>query len=142
MQNITVAELKARMDAGEQLNLIDVREPHEYAEYNIGAQLIPLGRIMSMDVAELEGKKNYCTLPQRYAQHAGLYGAGANGLYQYQKCRRRRTGLAGTGEITGGGITEYGPAVPCKKTPVRLPACKTNLHYDIQFAKRCAACIN
>lgn len=57
MQHITVAELKARMDAGEQLNLIDVREPHEYADYNIGAQLIPLGRIMSMDVAELEDKK-------------------------------------------------------------------------------------
>ena len=27
MQNITVEELKTRMDAGEKLNLIDVREP-------------------------------------------------------------------------------------------------------------------
>jgi rhodanese-related sulfurtransferase len=58
MQIITVTELKARMDAGEKLNLIDVREPAEYAEYNIGAQLLPLGRIMSMQVEELEDLKN------------------------------------------------------------------------------------
>ncbi|MEI9911689.1 MAG: hypothetical protein WDO71_19770 [Bacteroidota bacterium] len=41
MKNITVEELKSRMDAGEKLHVIDVREPHEYAEFNIGAQLIP-----------------------------------------------------------------------------------------------------
>lgn len=57
MQNITVEQLKARIDAGEKLNIIDVREPDEYAEYNIGAQLIPLGRIQSMDVDELEPLK-------------------------------------------------------------------------------------
>ncbi len=57
MQNITVEQLKARMDAGEKLNIIDVREPDEYAEYNIGAQLIPLGRIQSMDIDELEPLK-------------------------------------------------------------------------------------
>ena len=39
MQNITVEELKSRMDAGEKLNIIDVREPHEYAEFNIGGKL-------------------------------------------------------------------------------------------------------
>jgi rhodanese-related sulfurtransferase len=58
MQIITVAELKARMDAGEKINLIDVREPAEYAEFNIGAQLIPLGRIMGMQAEELEDLKN------------------------------------------------------------------------------------
>lgn len=41
--DITCQELKERMDKGEKLNLIDVREVHEYEEYNIGAQLIPLG---------------------------------------------------------------------------------------------------
>lgn len=58
MQNITVEELKARMDAGEKLNLIDCREPHEYAEFNIGAQLIPLGRFQAMQLEELEDLKD------------------------------------------------------------------------------------
>ena len=58
MQNITVEELKSRMDAGEKLHIIDVREPHEYAEFNIGAQLIPLGRIQSMQIDEIEDLKN------------------------------------------------------------------------------------
>jgi rhodanese-related sulfurtransferase len=41
--DITVQELKERLDQGEQLNLIDVREPNEYEADNIGAKLIPLG---------------------------------------------------------------------------------------------------
>ena len=58
MQNISVEDLKARMDAGEKLNLIDCREPNEYAEFNIGATLIPLGRFQSMQVDELEDLKD------------------------------------------------------------------------------------
>ncbi len=58
MTNITVTELKSRMDAGEQLHIIDVREPSEYAEYNIGAKLIPLGQIVNMQLEELEELKN------------------------------------------------------------------------------------
>lgn len=58
MQIITVEELKARMDAGEKMNIIDVREPSEYAEFNIGATLIPLGKIQSMQIDELEDLKN------------------------------------------------------------------------------------
>lgn len=46
------------MDAGEKLNLIDCREPHEYAEFNIGGQLIPLGRFQSFQVDELEDLKD------------------------------------------------------------------------------------
>jgi len=57
MQNITVEELKARMDAGEKLNLIDCREPHEFAEFNIGALLIPLGKIQTMQIDEIEDLK-------------------------------------------------------------------------------------
>jgi rhodanese-related sulfurtransferase len=58
MQNISVEELEARMDAGEKLNLIDCREPNEYAEFNIGATLIPLGRFQSMQVDELDELKD------------------------------------------------------------------------------------
>ncbi len=43
--NISVQELKDRMEDGEQLNLIDVREEYEYEEDNIGALLIPLGEL-------------------------------------------------------------------------------------------------
>lgn len=57
MQNISVEELKARMDAGEKLNLIDCREPHEYAEFNIGAKLMPLGMFQSMQLDEIEDLK-------------------------------------------------------------------------------------
>lgn len=58
MQLISVEELKSRMDAGEKLNIIDVREPHEYAEFNIGAKLIPLGKIQAMQVEEIEDWKD------------------------------------------------------------------------------------
>ena len=57
MQNISVEELKNRMDAGEKINLIDCREPNEYAEFNIGAKLIPLGKIQSMQIDEIEDLK-------------------------------------------------------------------------------------
>lgn len=43
--DITVEELKSKMDAGENFVFIDVREPHEYAEFNLGAKLIPLGSL-------------------------------------------------------------------------------------------------
>jgi rhodanese-related sulfurtransferase len=54
MTTITVTALKERLDNGEKIHLIDVREQAEYAEKNIGATLIPLGKIMSMQVDELE----------------------------------------------------------------------------------------
>ena len=58
MQTITVEELKSRLDNGEKLHVIDVREPHEYEEYNIGEKLIPLGQIQTMQVDEIENLKN------------------------------------------------------------------------------------
>lgn len=58
MKNITVEELKARLDSGEKINLIDVREPHEYEEANLGGRLYPLGKIQTMQVEELEDLKD------------------------------------------------------------------------------------
>jgi rhodanese-related sulfurtransferase len=73
MQNISVQELKARLDAGEKINIVDVREPHEHAEFNIGGKLIPLGKIQTMQVDELEDLKNeeiilYCRSGNRSGQ--------------------------------------------------------------------------
>mgnify|MGYP006050005497 CR=1 FL=1 len=73
MQNITVDELKARVEAGEKINIVDVREPHENAEFNIGGVLIPLGKVQTMQVDELEDLKNeevivYCRSGNRSGQ--------------------------------------------------------------------------
>lgn len=45
MADITVTELKDRLDAGEKLLIIDVREPHEYELSNLNGKLIPLGTL-------------------------------------------------------------------------------------------------
>jgi len=58
MKQISAEELKTRINNGEKLNIIDVREPAEYAEYNIGGKLIPLGKIMGMQFDEIEDLKN------------------------------------------------------------------------------------
>lgn len=76
MTHITVEELKARLDNGEKLHIIDVREPNEYEEYNIGAKLIPLGQIMNFQLDELEDWKNdeiiiHCRSGAR-SQQAGM----------------------------------------------------------------------
>ena len=57
MQDITVEELKSRMDNEENIFIIDVREPYEYEEYNIGAELIPLGSLMNA-IDDLEDYKD------------------------------------------------------------------------------------
>jgi rhodanese-related sulfurtransferase len=57
MDDITVEELKTRMDSGEDLIIIDVREPHEFEEFNIGARLIPLGTLPNV-IEELEDLKD------------------------------------------------------------------------------------
>lgn len=40
--DITVEELKERIDKGETFNFLDVREEYEFDEQNLGAKLIPL----------------------------------------------------------------------------------------------------
>ena len=48
VQEISATDLKQRMDAGDNIQLIDVREPQEWAFAKIeGAKLIPLGEIMN-----------------------------------------------------------------------------------------------
>ncbi len=42
---ISVEELKQRMDRGDDLFILDVREPHEYQICNLGGHLIPLGEL-------------------------------------------------------------------------------------------------
>ena len=83
MQEITASELKAELDAGADIQLIDVRQPDEYAFAKIeGAQLIPLGEIIArMD--ELDPAREtviHCKMGGRSAraiealQHHGFTG--------------------------------------------------------------------
>jgi rhodanese-related sulfurtransferase len=57
MTLITVDELKARIDAGEKLNLLDVREDNERADFHIGGTHFRLRRIQDMAIEELEDLK-------------------------------------------------------------------------------------
>ncbi len=73
MTTISIEELKTRIDAGEQLHLVDVREPHEHADFNIGGILLPLGKVQTMQVDDIEAIKNeevivYCRSGNRSGQ--------------------------------------------------------------------------
>jgi rhodanese-related sulfurtransferase len=43
IMDITVQELKEKLSRGEDFVLIDVREPYEHEEFNVGGNLIPMG---------------------------------------------------------------------------------------------------
>lgn len=73
MQTITVEELKAKLTAGEKMNLIDVREPHEHEAFNIGGILLPLGQVQTMQLDAIESMKDepiyvYCRSGNRSGQ--------------------------------------------------------------------------
>ena len=53
MQEISVEALKAKLDKGEVVHLIDVRETWEYEEFNIGAVNYPLSAFLSF-IPEME----------------------------------------------------------------------------------------
>jgi rhodanese-related sulfurtransferase len=73
MQVISVGELKTRIDAGEELLLLDVREPAENADFNIGGVLLPLGKVQTLQVDDIDGWKDkevicYCRSGNRSGQ--------------------------------------------------------------------------
>jgi adenylyltransferase/sulfurtransferase len=54
---ITVEELKHKLDARDDIFVLDVREPHEYAIANLGAPQIPVGEV-ERRIGELAAQKN------------------------------------------------------------------------------------
>ena len=63
-------ELKARLDRGDDLLVLDVREPHEYQICNLGGHLIPLGEL-SRRVNELDSSREivaHCRSGKRSAE--------------------------------------------------------------------------
>ena len=104
MTEITATELKKRMDAGDDIQLIDVRQPDENAFAKIeGAKLIPLGEIVRrMD--ELDDTREtvlHCKAGGRSAQAIEML---------------KRAGYKGELKNMRGGITawsnEVDPKVP------------------------------
>lgn len=57
MEDITVSELKERLERGEKFHFIDVREEWEYEEDNLGAENIPLGEL-AHQLSQLEKIKD------------------------------------------------------------------------------------
>ncbi len=55
--DISVNELRKRIESGEELNLIDVREEYEYDADNIDGLLIPLGELPER-IGEIEHLKD------------------------------------------------------------------------------------
>ncbi|HKP68170.1 MAG TPA: rhodanese-like domain-containing protein [Pyrinomonadaceae bacterium] len=57
IQEISATDLKRRIDAGDDIQLIDVRQPEEWAFAKIeGAKLIPLGELLNR-MGELDEKR-------------------------------------------------------------------------------------
>jgi molybdopterin/thiamine biosynthesis adenylyltransferase/rhodanese-related sulfurtransferase/molybdopterin converting factor small subunit len=83
MEEITATELKQRLDRGDDIQIIDVREPHEYEIALIpGSHLIPLGQVLDR-VGEIDAGREtvvHCKMGGRSVkaietlQNAGFHG--------------------------------------------------------------------
>lgn len=73
---ITVQDLRSKLEAGEKFVFIDVREPWEFEEFNLGARLIPLNNLVN-SMYELDEHKEdeiilHCRSGARSAMAQGL----------------------------------------------------------------------
>lgn len=59
MNDIDVKELKQKIDRGDDFLFLDVREVHEYEQFNLNAKLIPLGNLMGQldELADFKEKE-------------------------------------------------------------------------------------
>ena len=104
MEEITAQELKARLDRGDDLQIIDVREPNEYQVARLEQSiLIPLGQIVNR-MGEIDRNRETVV-------HCKLGGRSAKAIEALQ-----RAGYAGRLVNLKGGITawsnEVDPTVP------------------------------
>ena len=86
---ITVEQLKTRLDRGDDILLLDVREPYEYEIVNIGAYLVPLSELPGR-LEELDSSKEivvHCKSGHRSATAASFL---------------RKSGFSGVKNLIGG----------------------------------------
>lgn len=89
--DITVQELKTKLDAKEEFIFIDVREGYEYEEFNLGAELIPLGDITNALSKYDDKKDEEIVLHCRSGQRSGM-------AQQFMK----QAGFTNVRNLTGG----------------------------------------
>ena len=89
--DITVQELRQKLESGEKFIFIDVREPYEYEEFNLGAQLMPLGNVPDQIGAFDSHKEEEIVLHCRSGKRSAM----AQGLFQAQ-------GFSNVRNLTGG----------------------------------------
>ena len=85
MKEISVSELKKMMDNGEDFQLIDVREPHEYDIANISGELIPLNTVAD-NIERIDKQKKVVVMCRSGARSARIIeylerSAGYDNLY-------------------------------------------------------------
>jgi adenylyltransferase/sulfurtransferase len=99
MEEITATELKARLERGDDLQIIDVREPNEYEVARIeGSKLIPLGQVVNRQGEIDEGRETIV--------HCKLGGRSAKAIEALQ-----RAGFTGRLVNLKGGITAWSDEV-------------------------------
>jgi rhodanese-related sulfurtransferase len=95
MEEITATELKARLDKGDDLQIIDVREPNEYEAARLeGSKLIPLAQVVN--------RKDEIDESRETVVHCKLGGRSAKAIEALQ-----RAGFAGRLLNLKGGITAW-----------------------------------
>ena len=104
IEEISAAELKRKMDAGEDVQLIDVRQPDENAFAKIpGAKLIPLGDVVR--------RMNEISPARETVIHCKMGGRSAQAIEML-----KRAGFSGELKNLKGGITAWSndvdPKVP------------------------------
>jgi adenylyltransferase/sulfurtransferase len=104
VEEITATELKRRLDGGDDLQIIDVREQNEHDIARLeGAKLIPLGQVLNR-MGEIDADRETVV-------HCKLGGRSAKAIEAL-----RRAGFAGRLLNLKGGITawsnEVDPSVP------------------------------
>jgi rhodanese-related sulfurtransferase len=75
MKTIQVHELNKKLQNGENIHLVDVRESFEHDAFNIGGILLPLGEISMGDTQKIDHLKDeevylYCRSGNRSGQAA------------------------------------------------------------------------
>jgi adenylyltransferase/sulfurtransferase len=104
VEEITATELKRRLDAGDDLQIIDVREQNEYDTARLeGSKLIPLGQVVNR-IGEIDPDRETVV-------HCKMGGRSAKAI-----AALTRAGFAGRLLNLKGGITawsnEVDPSVP------------------------------
>ena len=104
MEEITATELKQRLDKGDDIQIIDVREPHEYEIGQIpNSKLIPLGQVLN--------RMNEIDPERETVVHCKMGGRSAKAIDALQ-----RSGFQGKLANLAGGITAWSndvdPSVP------------------------------